>query len=103
MIKTNQKKSKKKPQLQKKKESSLFSLLFTKAVYTFGNCTHPIVPFPDIGGLGGFWVGGVVRGSPPIFIFCVLTCMKEWGEKWPSLSSASSERDTEMPSAINSK
>lgn len=59
------------------------------SVHPLSNCTYPIVPFPDIGGLGGFWVGGVVRGSPPIFIFWVLTCMKERGEKRPSLSSGS--------------
>lgn len=27
--------------------------------------TYPRVPFPDMGGLGGFCVGGLVRGSPP--------------------------------------
>lgn len=30
--------------------------------------TYPMVPFPGIGGLGGFCVGGVVRGRPPIFM-----------------------------------
>lgn len=45
------------------------------------SCTHPMVPFPDMGGLGGFWVGGVVRGRPPIFIFCVLTCIRCNGKK----------------------
>lgn len=34
--------------------------------------THPKVPFPDMGGLGGFCVGGLVRGGappPPAFMF----------------------------------
>lgn len=41
--------------------------------------TYPRVPFPDMGGLGGFCVGGLVRGSPPpppVFMFWALACRR---------------------------
>jgi len=52
--------------------------------------TYPRVPFPDMGGLGGFCVGGFVRGSPPAppptppappappaFMFWALACRRK--------------------------
>lgn len=42
--------------------------------------TYPIVPFPVMGGLGGFCVGGLVRGRapPPVFMFWALACGEEY-------------------------
>lgn len=42
--------------------------------------TYPMVPFPDMGGLGGFCVGGLVRGRPaaPAFVFWALACRTRW-------------------------